>query len=367
MRFFPQDLNLKVGILGAGQLGWMMILEGRKYPFEFFVLGEAKDPASKIADKYFTQEEYKELIDECDIVTFEFEHVYEKALLYAEEKGKLLPRYNSVELKIERHKEKEFFKKNNLPTPRFFVANDGNEALKILRNEFNNVGVIKRSIGGYDGKGQYFVKNNVKDFEFLKELNEKFVVEEYIEFDYEASIIATSNGKEVFCFNPTYNYNEKGILVYNYGPVEIYSIEYKMKEIARRLAKALNYIGMFGIEFFVKDNEVLINEFAPRVHNTGHYTLDAANVSQFEQHLRAITNLELTEPKVLKHAGMVNILGVDKVPEEVIKYGKLYWYGKEVRKRRKMGHINVLGDSLEDVKEKINILMKLIYKDSLDL
>lgn len=366
MRYFPQDLKLKVGILGAGQLGWMMILEGRKYPFNYFVLGNKDDPARKVADRFFTNEEYKKMIDESDVVTFEFEHVLNEALLYAEEKGKLLPRYNSVELKIERHKEKEFYKMKNFHTPRFFVANDGKEALEILRKEFNNYGVIKRSIGGYDGKGQYFIKNDVERFNSIKEMKEKFVVEEFVEFDYEASIIATSNGKEVKCFDPTYNYNEKGILVYNYGPLENKIVSEKMKEIAKKLAKELNYIGTFAIEFFVKGNEVLINEFAPRVHNTGHFTLDAAYVSQFEQHIRAITNLELAEAKILKPSGMVNILGINKIPEEVLKYGKMYWYGKEeVRKRRKMGHLNVVGDSIDEVKMKIEKIMKIIYKDEL--
>jgi 5-(carboxyamino)imidazole ribonucleotide synthase len=366
MKYFPQDLNLKIGILGAGQLGWMLILEGKKYPFSFFVLGDKEDPASKIADKFYTPEDYLEMIDSCDIVTYEFEHVYEKALIYADEKRKLLPNYSAVELKIERHKEKEFYKKHGLPTPNFFIAENGNDALNILKKEFNNIGVIKKSRGGYDGKGQYFIKNDLKEFEFIKEINETFVVEEFIQFDYEASIVATSDGHRIKCYEPTYNYNEKGILVYNYGPLENQKVKFKMREIAEKLARILNYVGTFAIEFFVKDDNVLINEFAPRVHNTGHFTLDAAYVSQFEQHIRAITNLELAEAKILKPSGMVNILGINKIPEEVLKYGKMYWYGKEeVRKRRKMGHVNVVGDSIDEVKMKIEKIMKIIYKDEL--
>jgi len=356
--------KLKIGILGGGQLGWMLILEGRKFPFEFYVLGNKDEPACKIADKCFLEDQYKELVDSSDIVTFEFEHVSEKALDYAEEKGKLYPRINSVELKRERYKEKEFLRDHGFPVPRFYVANDGEEALKILKDEFNNEGVLKQSRGGYDGKGQYFIHGDIDKYQFIKDMKCKFVVEEYVNFDFEASIIATRSRREFKAFTPTFNYNEKGILVYNYGPY----YNDKMIEIADRLTRELDYIGTIGIEFFVRGNEVLINEIAPRVHNTGHYTLDGAETSQFEQHIRAIADLDLGSTRILSPSGMVNILGVGEVPKDVLKFGKVYWYGKsEVRKRRKMGHVNIIGDNLEDVKEKIDNVMKLIYPQGLDL
>lgn len=357
--------KLKIGILGGGQLGWMMVLEGRKYPFEFYVLGDREnDPACRIASRCFSEEEYKQMIDSSDVVTFEFEHVNEKALDYAEEQGKLLPKINSVELKRERYKEKQYLKNNGFPVPKFFVAEDGEEALRILREEFNNEGVIKTSQGGYDGKGQYFIHNNVEKYEFIRNMKGKFVVEEFVNFDFEASIIAVRSKNEFKYYTPSFNYNEKGILVYNYGPY----INDKMVTIAQDLTQKLDYIGTIGIEFFVRGKEVLINEIAPRVHNTGHYTLDAAATSQFEQHIRAIADLPLGSTDVLKFFGMVNILGTGNLPIEVLKYGKIYWYGKtEVRKRRKMGHVNVIADNLEDVKQKIDIVMKLIYPQGYDL
>ncbi|QIW23666.1 5-(carboxyamino)imidazole ribonucleotide synthase [Sulfolobus sp. S-194] len=357
--------SIKIGILGGGQLGWMMILEGRKYPFTFYVMDEPNAPACRIVDKCFTLDEYKKMIDEADIVTFEFEHVKEEALQYAEDQGKLLPKLNTVELKRERWKEKTYYREHNLPTPRFYVANDGEEALRILKDQFNNVGVLKQSRGGYDGKGQYFIKGDVEKYEFIKDMKCKFVVEEFVNFNYEASIIAVRDQKGNFkAYPPTFNYNEKGILVYNYGPLN----DNRFAEIAKRLMNSLDYVGTIGIEFFVRDGEILINEFAPRVHNTGHYTLDAAFVSQFEQHLRAISGLELGSTELLSYGGMVNILGTDNVPLEVLKYGKVYWYGKkEVRKRRKLGHVNVVGSNLEDVKQKVDIIMKLIYPQGLDL
>ena len=356
--------RLKIGILGAGQLGWMMILEGRKLPFEFYVLGNKDDPACRIADKCFPESQYKELVDSSDVVTFEFEHVSEEALNYAEDLGKLYPRINSVELKRERYREKEFLRDHGFPVPRFYVANDGEEALRILRDEFNNEGVLKQSRGGYDGKGQYFIHGNAEEYQFIKGMKCKFIVEEYVNFDFEASIIATRSRREFKAFTPSFNYNERGILVYNYGPY----YNDKMVEMADKLTAELGYIGTISIEFFIRGNEVLINEIAPRVHNTGHYTLDAAETSQFEQHIRAIVDLDLGSTKILSPFGMVNILGVGEVPKDTLKFGKVYWYGKtEVRRRRKMGHVNILGDNLEDVKDKINKIMKLIYPHGLDL
>jgi 5-(carboxyamino)imidazole ribonucleotide synthase len=344
----------------------MLVLEGRKFPYNYYVIeDDANAPACKVADKCFSTNDFKKVIDESDLVTFEFEFVDLKALEYAEEQGKLYPSLFTVKLKRERHKEKLFYKENNLPTPRFLIAENGKEALRILKDEFNNYGVLKQSRGGYDGKNQYFIRGDAEKYEFIKNINEKFIVEEYVNFDFEASIIVTRDRKgNIMFYPPTYNYNEKGILVYNYGP---YYNE-KISEIAKEILNAMNYVGTMGIEFFIKGDKVLINEFAPRVHNTGHYTLDCAIVSQFENHIRAISDLELGDTKVLSYCGMVNILGTDIVPHEVLKYGKLYWYGKsEVKKRRKMGHINVVGESLNEVKFKINELMKLLYPKGLDL
>ncbi|MEM1639543.1 MAG: 5-(carboxyamino)imidazole ribonucleotide synthase [Desulfurococcaceae archaeon] len=375
MKFSIRDLNdVKIGILGSGQLGWMMILENRKYPLKFYVMGAKDDPACKIADKCYDPDNYRELIDSVDVVTFEFEHVYEDALRYAEYKEKLLPRLQAVELKRERWRERLFFKEHGIPTPRFHIVDNVEEAFKIVREEFNYHCVIKQSKGGYDGKGQYFIKNKIdleKYEKTLLHLNDILVVEEYVDFDYEASIIVARNiNGEFVAYPPTYNHNEKGILVYNYGPLQDKEVFDKMIEIARRLCEKLNYIGTMGIEFFVKNKEVLVNEFAPRVHNTGHYTLDVAFISQFEQHIRSILGLELAPTMLLSSGGMVNIIGLDlsDIPLEVNKYGKLYWYGKkEVRKRRKMGHVNVVGRDLVEVKHKVDMILKLLYPNGPDL
>lgn len=360
-----------IGILGGGQLGWMMILENRRYPIKFYVLANPEEPACRIADRCYSPSEFKEFVDSVDIVTFEFEHVSDDALFYAHEKGKLVPSIESILLKRERWKEREFCRKHGVPVPRFTIAQDLNEVIKITRDEFNYRCVIKQSKGGYDGRGQYFIRSKddlEKYIGVLSKVRDIFVVEEYIDFDYETSIIAVRGlDKEFKAYPPTYNYNAKGILIYNYGPLRDETVKYKIIEIAKKLVEVLDYVGVIGIEFFVKSGNVLVNEFAPRVHNTGHYTLDVALVSQFEQHIRAILGIELGDTTLLAPGGMVNILGLSDIPLEVARYGKIYWYGKtEARRRRKMGHVNVVGLSVDDVKKKIDIVVSLLYPYSVE-
>ncbi|MEM3319892.1 MAG: 5-(carboxyamino)imidazole ribonucleotide synthase [Metallosphaera sp.] len=349
-------------ILGGGQLGWMMILDGSKLPISFRVYADKEDPACRIAPCF--KENYKKEIEECDVVTFEFEHVDDEPLMLANELDKLKPGLDVIKLKRARHLEKEYLRREGFPTPRFVTVEGGDEALRTLRDEFNGVGVIKRSEGGYDGRGQFFIKGDLSSYNFLKEEKGYFVVEEYVNYDYEASIIAVRSEREFKTYQPTFNYNEKGILVYNYGPFG----NEEMIKVAEDLTQKLGYVGTMGIEFFVKEGKVLINEFSPRVHNTGHYTLDAAEVSQFEQHVRAVLNLDLGPTKVLVYAGTVNLLGISEPPLNLVKLGNLYWYGKrEAKKRRKMGHINVIGDDLNEVREKIDNVMQILYPNGPDL
>ncbi len=374
MVFSPRDLSdLRIAILGGGQLGWMMILEGRRYPLTFYVVDNFDAPACTIAHKCFDFSNYKSAIDSADVVTYEFEHVPYEALRYADEKEKLVPRIDAVELKRERWRERVFYKNIGVPTPRFFITESFEEALQLVRTEFDYRAVIKQSTGGYDGKGQFFIKCK-EDFEKVRDsiakIHDVFIVEEFIDFDYEASVVLVRDSKgNVYTYPPTHNLNTKGILIYNYGPLENVEISKKIVDIATKIAEKLNYVGVMAVEFFIKNSDAIVNEFAPRVHNTGHYTLDAANISQFEQHIKTVTGLEATKPELLSSGGTVNILGIpfNKIPLEILKIGKVYWYGKkEVRKRRKMGHINIVDTTTKNVKNKIETVMSLLYPDGIE-
>jgi len=355
----------RIGIIGSGQLGWMTILEGKKLGDEYYVLGGTRyDPASRIADMHFPYEDYARFVDECDIVTYEFEHVNGEALEYADSMGKLRPGIEPIRLKRDRSLEKEFLRSNNFPVPRFDIAETVEDVARI-RKDFGRC-VIKTAAGGYDGKGQYFLKDGDPAPEGMPD--QKYVVEEFIDYEYEASmIISRSTRGEISAHAPSYNLNLNGILINNLAP----SDDSGMFEISRRLVQSLGYVGVMGIEFFIVNNKPVINEFAPRVHNTGHHTLMGSSISQFEQHIRAIEGLPVGTPELLRPSGIVNIIGTDlnNVRKlSILKLGgtQIYWYGKsEIRRKRKMGHVNCISDSREGIRVKIGQVMSVVYGNDL--
>ncbi len=354
----------RVGIVGSGQLGWMLIQEGIKLNIHFSVIDSNPDaPASRIADEFFLPSKYKEFVDSVEVVTPEFEHVDPGVLKYAEEQGKLYPGLRALDLKLERHREKLFLKQIAIRTPKFYVANGPDEAISFSENFDESV--IKRSSGGYDGKGQYLTSNTQKPK--LPDDDATYVVEEYIRYDFEASIIAVRMRNGRILFNePSYNFNSSGILVYNYAPCP----DFGMREKARAIMEALDYVGVMGIEFFIVSGESIVNEFAPRVHNSGHHTLSGSSISQFEQHLRAVLDIPLPEPQLLVPSGMVNIIGREidnNLIDSLLSIGqtKVYSYGKEPRPKRKLGHVNVVAESTDDLLENISRIKDVIYHGEL--
>lgn len=364
-----QDYHKIVGIAGAGQLGLMMLLESAGLPLKFHVYADHPgDTALKFADKIFTGDQYREFVDSCDIVTFEFEHINPDLLKYADMKGKLRPSYDSVRLKMERHREKEYLKKRDFPVGDFYVAHGSDEALKYA-SQWEKF-VIKTSMGGYDGKGQFYWDHMES---FPQSDQEIFVVEKFVNYLYEASLICArdQNGK-IFSFEPSYNYNKKGILIINSTTIEDRQIESSMKEISAKLLDSLNYIGVMGIEFFVTEKGLLINEYAPRVHNTGHHTLMGSSISQFEMHVRSVAGLPLQEPVTYVPSGIVNINGTELDELQTMNIlsidgTRIYMYGKSPAKRkRKMGHVCVTASSNEKLMANQERIKKIIYGDNLD-
>lgn len=357
---------MKLGIIGSGQLGLMMILEGKKLGLEFNVIAETRDgPASRIADRAYVYDQFREFVDDSDFVTYEFEHVDGRVLDYATSKGKLRPGIFPVELKRDRSREKDFLRGKNLPVGPYKVAEDAETALNYA-SQYGNA-VVKSAFGGYDGKGQYFVRNGKLPVEIPEG---KYVVEEFVDFDYEASIIGarTSKGKTSF-FDPSLNVNRHGMLYYNIAP----SKDSGMKEITTRLMNELEYVGVIGVEFFIVKGKAYINEFAPRVHNTGHHTLLGSSISQFEQHVRAVCDFPLEEPVLYRPSGIVNVVGTQPGRETISKIlempeAQYFWYGKNgIRKRRKVGHVNLAAPTYGEVSSKIDRVSNMIYGDDPDI
>ena len=356
-----------IGILGGGQLGLMMILEGKRMGIKFNVYDEKPDaPALGIADAAYSSGDWVKLINDSDVVTVEFEHVNPRALELAHEAGKLRPSLSSIIPKQDKIKERLMLSDLGLPTPRFMIAHRPEDIEKAYRT-FGRL-VVKVPNGAYDGKGQFYVANE-GDLSTIP-VQYPLLVDEFIDIEKEVSIIlARAANGEVAIYPITENHNYNGMLLYSKAPANISDeLLGKATELAVRLANSLNYIGVLAVEFFLtKNQELLINEYAPRVHNTGHWTLSGAVTSQFENHLRAILGLPLGDSGLLKPTAIVNIIGVwygEELVNSVLKVPgtRLWWYGKsQVRPRRKMGHVTIVANNDEELTRRVRDVLGIIY------
>jgi len=352
-----------IGIIGGGQLGRMMAMEARYMGYKIAVLDPTPNcPTAQVADVQITapyndMDGIKQLTDISDVITYEFENVDLEAATYIESKGKLPQGAYALEVTQNREKEKTLMRNLNLPTPKFAIVTNADDCEKALK-DFTYPAVIKTCRGGYDGKGQLKLNSQIDLQEALAfaEKNGHCIIEEWIPFDKEISVIFTRSASGDMTYFPiSENEHRDHILYKTTVPANIeVELQIKANEAARVLAEDMNIVGTFAIEMFVKGNEIYLNEMAPRPHNSGHYTIEACNISQFGQHIRAICGLPLFEIKQWKQACMINILGEDM--EFVLKSiphhhtGFIHLYGKEeAKEKRKMGHITFIGNTLEEV------------------
>jgi len=362
---------MRIGIIGDGQLAMMSILEGIRMNIDFGVLSFSDmAPACYATKNIFTEKNIDEFVAFSDVITYEFEH-FDKSIFDA--KGlidKLYPGVKPIELKQNRLLEKKFLKYNNFPVVPFYEAKDKDELYQIAK-ELNKELIVKTISNGYDGKGQYIIHTR-DDLEFLKEhlkdSKDSFLIEEFCYFDFEMSLIAGISKDKVVFMPMTKNMHKNGILLYNYTDELTNEVKEKAKAITTRLFKALNIKkGVLTVEFFVKAKDIYINEFAPRVHNTGHHTLNDAEYSQFELLLRTLLDMHIYSPSLTSKGGMINIIGDINLDKELIDHiltfegAKLYWYRKTPREGRKLGHINVVAKDVEEVKAKLRNLSKVLY------
>ncbi|MDE5415187.1 5-(carboxyamino)imidazole ribonucleotide synthase [Alkalihalobacterium chitinilyticum] len=360
-----------IGILGGGQLGRMMALSAREMGYKIAVLEPQKNsPCGQIADvevvaNYNDLQGAQELAAKCDVLTYEFENIDSQTARYLDENLYLPQGYKLLETTQHRLTEKKAIQELGLPVAPYVSVN----VLIDLEQGVQELGlpaVLKTCRGGYDGKGQYVIKteSQVQEaYETLKASGE-LVLEKWITFEKELSVIVSRNvSGQVETFPVAENIHVNNILHQTIVPARIEAgIQGQAKEMAIRLASGLEMVGTLAVEmFYTSEGELYINELAPRPHNSGHYTMNACETSQFEQHIRAVCNWPLGNTTLLKPVVMVNILG-EHLPQVLQKIDqfqdmKLHLYGKaEAKKGRKMGHINVLAHSIEEALEKINAL-----------
>ncbi|MFD2615877.1 5-(carboxyamino)imidazole ribonucleotide synthase [Terrilactibacillus laevilacticus] len=360
-----------IGILGGGQLGRMMAIAAKQMGFRTVVLDPTKDnPCAQVSDvaiftNYDDRAGAKKLADCTDVITYEFENV-DLGTVELLEKIAYLPQGRVVlETTKDRLNEKTAIHQLGIPVAPFYAVTTKDDLKKAIE-ELGTPSVLKTTQGGYDGKGQLVIKTD----EDLKRANEwvdgstPYILEQWVPFEKEISVIVTrSTTGETAVFPVAENIHENNILHYTVVPARItQSVSDKTMELATKIARELDIVGTLAIEMFLtKDHDIYVNELAPRPHNSGHFTINACETSQFEQHIRAICGWPLGKTTLLKPVIMVNILGqhMEAIKENIAKYSDahLHLYGKEEAKTgRKMGHLTLLADSVEEAIEKAELL-----------
>ena len=373
--------NLKLGIIAGGQLGKMLIQEASKWDLVTYVLDNDENcPAKSIASFYIKGsnidfDSVYQFGKMVDILTFEIENVNIEALKKLKSEGlKIVPEPEILELIQDKGLQKEFYKNNGIPTSAFKIYESKATILKgIDKGEINLPFVQKLTKGGYDGHGVAVI-NSKNDL--IKILSGVSVIEEKVEIEKEISVIVARNRKgeiksfpvvEMY-FDPIANLVDELIC-----PASI-TVEQSEKavNIASEIIELLNMEGLLAVEFFIDSKgEVIVNEVAPRPHNSGHHTIESIITSQFEQHLRAVLNLPLGSTKIKLPSVMINILGADGYEGPVIYEGlseslaidgvKIHLYGKKITKpNRKMGHVTIMSSSINCALKKAEKVKQLI-------
>jgi len=342
-----------IGIIGGGQLGRMLAMAAARLGLKTSIYNDTADAPAFQVTPHATVGAYDDLsklaafADACDVVTFEFENLPAHAIAHLGEHVPVRPGAHALAVTQDRLSEKTFVERLGLKTAPFFEVSSAEQA----RDAFSRIGgkaIIKTRRFGYDGKGQAKVASadeTAKAFESFK--GAPAILEGFVDFSYEASVVAARGADGSFlAYDPPENEHENHILRRSTVPSRLSATQVQeAKTIGKKIADALDYVGVLAVELFVgKDGALLVNEIAPRVHNTGHWTIEACQCSQFEQHMRAVAGWPLGDPSRHGDAVMENIIGAEADAwESLAKSGALHLYGKaQARLGRKMGHVTRL-------------------------
>jgi 5-(carboxyamino)imidazole ribonucleotide synthase len=351
-----------IGIIGGGQLGKMMALSAKGMGFRVIVLDPTEDcPCGQVADEqivgeYDDLDKIKQLSEASDVITYEFENIDADALDWLNKNAYVPQGTELLRVTQDRIEEKRNIQAAGVSVAPYAVVakvEDVSAGIEVL----GFPAVLKTATGGYDGKGQLVIRGS-EDIELAETLVRQgtCVLEKWISFEKEISVIITrSTTGETAVFPVAENIHKDNILHQTIVPARISELaEEKAIEAAKQIASALGLTGTLAVEMFLAaDDEIYINELAPRPHNSGHYSIEACETSQFEQHIRAVCGWRLGSTELLKPAVMVNILGehqqplLDRIPE--LQDWKIHLYGKkEAKYKRKMGHVTLLRESVEE-------------------
>jgi len=357
---------MTIGILGGGQLGYMLALAGYPLGMHFrFLDPSPQAPVGRVAPRvtaeYNDHEALGKFVHGLALVTYEFENVPVQAARFLQKRVAVYPPPEALEASQDRLNEKTLFQELDIATTQFVPVNSPAE----FEDAFHQIGlpaVLKTRRMGYDGKGQWLLRTP-EDAAELKSAfpHDPLILEKFVPFQRELSILAVRSRTGETAFYPLVeNHHRGGILRLSLAPAPHLDpgIHRLAKEAAGRVLEALKYVGVLAIEFFEWDGRLLANEMAPRVHNSGHWTIEGAVTSQFENHLRAVSGLPLGSTDAVGHSAMLNLIGELPEPAEVlgVRDAHLHLYGKALRAGRKVGHVTVRGATEEQLAQRLSEL-----------
>ena len=363
---------MRIGIIGAGQLGQMLGFAAQELGDTCTFVDPSSSPPAAVAGEvhqaaFDDAEALAALATHCDVVTYEFEYVPVEALLAIVDKVPVYPPPDALRHAQDRLAEKRLFERLNIPVPAYRAV-DSVAELEEAAADLGRPLIVKTRRLGYDGKGQAVLTGHGQAAALLGQLGPaSLIAEQWVEFDYEVSAIGARNvAGDIVIYPLTDNEHADGILRRSIAPVEEPKLARLAEAYMRRLLEHLDYVGVLALELFVIDNELLANEFAPRVHNSGHWTIEGTAASQFTNHVLAITNRQLVTPEMRGYAGMLNLIG--EIPDATrhLPHGQLHEYGKTPRPGRKLGHITVVAASAADRDRELAKICETVMGSTLD-
>ena len=351
-----------VGILGGGQLARMLALSGAPLGLRFLVMDTASDAcagqfAPMVVGDYRDEAALAEFASKVDVATFDFENVPSEAARWLAARVAVFPAPSALATAQDRLAEKTLFRELGIPVPDFAVV-DSRESLAAAIAKIGSPCILKTRRLGYDGKGQFRIKapadaDAAWDALGAQATTVGLILEAFVAFERELSVVAVRGRDGEFRTWPlTENWHVDGVLSASLAPARVDdALTETAFTYARKLADALDYVGVFALELFCRNGELLANELAPRVHNSGHWTIEGAETSQFENHLRAVLGLALGDTRMLGHACMLNWVGALPDAQAVLVEAGGHWhdYGKSSRPGRKVGHATLRADSADEL------------------
>jgi 5-(carboxyamino)imidazole ribonucleotide synthase len=358
---------MRIGIIGAGQLGRMLALAGYPLGLRFTFLDQGLDsPGAQVGEMitgaFDDPDKLLELANAVDVITFDVENVPVTAVSEIALRRPFWPPVAALGASQDRLHEKTLFRTLRIPTPEFAAV----DSLADLRGAVERIGipgVLKTRRLGYDGRGQFFLCKPADIETAWNELGSvPLIYEGFVDFSREVSIIGVRSTRgEMRCYPLSANTHSAGILRFSTAPYRHAGLQKQAETYLRKLLKHFDYAGVLTIEFFVRGGKLIANEMAPRVHNSGHWTIEGAQTSQFENHVRAILGLPLGSTAPVGHSGMLNFIGTIPPVANILRMPGVHFhsYGKEPRANRKLGHCTVTAASAAARDRALTSLMKL--------